>query len=106
MKTTRRTFLKKSALLPAAVAMGAALATTNLVNAEGESGPVARVYKSCDDFKGEAVQCPGHTATSGDKNCKFNGNINGHQKSGDVVCTWSNEATGSGSIVSSVAAQC
>lgn len=35
MKTTRRSFLKKSALLPASLAVGANLVTRSLINAEG-----------------------------------------------------------------------
>jgi hypothetical protein len=38
MKISRRTFLKKSSLLPAAMAFGANLVTSNLVNATGDSG--------------------------------------------------------------------
>jgi len=53
MKSTRRTFLKKSALLPAAVMVGANLITTELVSASGGSGGTS--WTTCNRLPPSAV---------------------------------------------------
>ena len=92
-KTSRRNFMKHSAFIPAAIAMGAVLAQTNLVNAQGTEAGATVPVDSCATIKPAGTVCgpnpPSNPAVGDTYECDTTcarGNLNQNCKK---TCVWS-----------------